>query len=257
MANRTGYVYGITNIVTGQWYVGKTINKRGVNQRWQTHVSNLKKSKHPNTYLQNSWNKYGSKCFMFVVLFSTTMDEDDINDFIFEKETYYTKMMNAEVCNNGFTMVVGNGKGKIYPEYVRVKQSKSLKGRKRPHLSGENHPMWGKVGAAKGRHHTEEAKRKISASRKGKPMSEESKRRLSESRKNANIKYKKGKDNVLSKSVIKLDKDKNYIQSYESIEQASKLNNVCACSISRVCRGIRKTAGGFIWMYENIYLKGD
>lgn len=34
MELRKGYVYGITNIVTGQWYVGKTINKRGLLSRW-------------------------------------------------------------------------------------------------------------------------------------------------------------------------------------------------------------------------------
>lgn len=54
------------------------------------------------------------------------------------------------------------------------------------------------------------------------------------------------------KPVIKIDaKTGKTIKEYDSIKQASDVNNITDINISRVCRGIRKTAGGFKWAYNN------
>lgn len=42
-----------------------------------------------------------------------------------------------------------------------------------------------------------------------------------------------------------------FIKTYESVEEASKQTNINGGSISLVCKGKRKTAGGFIWKYTN------
>lgn len=52
-----------------------------------------------------------------------------------------------------------------------------------------------------------------------------------------------------SKSVIQLSKDNEYISNYQSIKEASKTLNIDASHISDVCKGKRKSAGGFIWRY--------
>lgn len=51
------------------------------------------------------------------------------------------------------------------------------------------------------------------------------------------------------KKVNKYDKEKNFLETYESITEASKQNNIPISSISFVCKNKRKTAGGFIWHY--------
>ncbi|WP_312284666.1 GIY-YIG nuclease family protein [Yokenella regensburgei] len=58
-------VYQITNTVTGEAYIGSTVNISG---RWSSHRCKLKKGCHGNRNLQASWDKYGSSCFVLSVL---------------------------------------------------------------------------------------------------------------------------------------------------------------------------------------------
>lgn len=51
----------------------------------------------------------------------------------------------------------------------------------------------------------------------------------------------------LCKKVIQLSKDNEYISNYQSIRDASRALNIDASHISDVCKGKRKSAGGFIW----------
>ena len=50
-------IYSITNVVTGDMYVGQTI--QGFEKRWKSHIRALNRGNHDNEYLQRSWNKYG------------------------------------------------------------------------------------------------------------------------------------------------------------------------------------------------------
>lgn len=52
--------------------------------------------------------------------------------------------------------------------------------------------------------------------------------------------------------VIKLDIESNeIIDSYNSVSEAAKLNNIGQSNISDVLRGARKQTGGFAWSYAN------
>ena len=54
------------------------------------------------------------------------------------------------------------------------------------------------------------------------------------------------------KSVGQYTKKGDFIQSFDSVVEASKKLNICKTAISEVCRGsnpIRHTAGGYIWKY--------
>lgn len=58
-------------------------------------------------------------------------------------------------------------------------------------------------------------------------------------------------DGVVRKPVIKYDLDGNYVQEYNSIEDAVKLNKKAnRSSLSGCCTGRFKTSGGFIWRYK-------
>lgn len=58
-------IYKIVNKVNGKYYVGYSKN---IYIRWRNHKLYLNKGNHKNTHLQNSWNKYGSNNFDFILL---------------------------------------------------------------------------------------------------------------------------------------------------------------------------------------------
>jgi len=60
-----------------------------------------------------------------------------------------------------------------------------------------------------------------------------------------------GLTKVNKKAVIKLDKDENFINEYDSIEEAAEDINLTRHAIIRVLSGKNKTAGGFKWKYKD------
>lgn len=60
---------------------------------------------------------------------------------------------------------------------------------------------------------------------------------------------KKGKNNSMSKPVVQYTNDGIFIKKWDCINdvfRALKIRDIC---ISRCCRGLQKTAGGFKWKY--------
>jgi group I intron endonuclease len=58
-------VYMIKNIVTGNCYIGSSVN---IVERWKRHRKDLRKNGHHSRYLQRSFNKHGEKAFVFGVI---------------------------------------------------------------------------------------------------------------------------------------------------------------------------------------------
>jgi len=59
-----------------------------------------------------------------------------------------------------------------------------------------------------------------------------------------------GNDLKTSKSVLKFDKDGNFIEKYESSGDASRKNGILSSHIRDCCRGSLKTYKGYVWKYE-------
>ena len=59
-----------------------------------------------------------------------------------------------------------------------------------------------------------------------------------------------GVNTKASKTVLQFTKDGEYVATYYSPKNANLNTGVSDGSISRVCKGDRKTAGGFIWEYK-------
>ena len=57
------------------------------------------------------------------------------------------------------------------------------------------------------------------------------------------------------KPIIQFSKKGEYIKRYESITESSMILNLCIENISAVCNGRKKSAGGFIFILENDYIK--
>lgn len=78
-------IYQITNLVTGDFYIGSAW-KGSV--RRQSHWGKLERNKHENRHLQNAWNKYGIGCFEFTYL-RTFRPEEMTREALYTLEQSY------------------------------------------------------------------------------------------------------------------------------------------------------------------------
>ena len=224
-------IYCIENIVNNKKYIGQSKN---INDRWRRHKSELNRGNHDNDYLQKSWNKYGESNFSFYILDNCNLSELD------EKEKYYIDFYKTLDRNYGYNLKSGGqNNGSIASEYVRQKMSsslkqayaknKELKDKRRqdalnqwanPELkdkiSGKNNGMYGK-------HHSDEAKQKMSEKKKGRPSS---------------------KRNTTPVLCIELN------QVFDcAVTAAQAMKHKSTAGILEVCKGNRKTAGGYHWKF--------
>ena len=113
--------------------------------------------------------------------------------------------------------------------------------------------------ANKGKVLSKEHRKKISQANKGRVLSEQTKAKMKESlkirfsskeycQKLAETKYKKVDQYTL---------DGLFIQSFDAVVIAEKITGVSKNGISRVCRGERKTSGGYRWAYHGQPLRMD
>ena len=62
--NKKCGIYCIENIITNKKYIGQS---NDILNRWCTHKMSLRRNKHSNQHLQDSWNDYGEAQFKFYV----------------------------------------------------------------------------------------------------------------------------------------------------------------------------------------------
>ena len=99
-----------------------------------------------------------------------------------------------------------------------------------------------------GRKHSNETRQKISNASKERVMSEDTKKKIS----NSLI----GTENIKERiPVVQLSTNLELIKIFDGIISASKELGILNTNIVKVCKGKRKTAGGFMWMYYEDYLK--
>lgn len=172
-------IYKITNIETGDFYIGQSIH---LNRRKSYHFSQLKKDKHRNQHLQNAFNLYGEENFKFEILlycepFELTRYEQTLVDKWNPAYNLLTECVNSSKgykwteesksaisgsCNPNFgnsgsySPIFGIMSGSCNPMFGKT---------------GENHPMFGvhrfgEDAPNYGNHHSEESKIKMSIARK-------------------------------------------------------------------------------------------
>ena len=74
--------------------------------------------------------------------------------------------------------------------------------------------------------------------------------RLLSRKENALMAYYKTNTNPAIKTVLQFDKDMNFIQEFQSVREAARCLNLDSITISKVCRGVNKTHGGYIFKYK-------
>ena len=229
--NKQSGIYCIENLITNKKYIGQSNN---IHNRWRKHISELNRNSHFNDYLQNAWNKYGVNNFKFYVLEYCEPDKLD------EREKYYIDLYCTVNRNHGYNLKSGGQTNISYSEETRKKMSISiqrsylnpkrkeiqrvnaLKQWKNPEIKskiiGSNNGMYGK-------HHTDEAKQKVSNKNKGR---------------------KSARRNTTPVLCVELNKK------FADATTAGKEMNLDSSGILKVCQNKRKTCGGYTWTFINI-----
>lgn len=210
-------VYMHKNKINHKRYIGITCQKP--TQRWRGGKG------YKIGLLKKAIDKYGWDNFNHIVLYEHLTKEEACL-----KEQELIKQYNTMDVNYGYNLCEGGNLtiGYHHNNYSKEKMSKAKQGL----YDGKNNPMYGKKGILApmyGKHLTEEHKRKISEAKKGK----------------ANYHTK-----TLYKKVDQYDLDGNFIKTWESISSIEKELDIKGTHISRVCRGKRKTTGGYVFKYH-------
>ncbi|HHR0834054.1 GIY-YIG nuclease family protein [Klebsiella aerogenes] len=146
--NGVAGVYQITNTITGEVYIGSTVNISG---RWASHRYKLRKGTHGNRNLQGSWNKYGKGFFEFSVLEIVS----DKSELIPAEQRFFREL------NPSFNIApnAGSSLGVIHTEESKANMAESRR--------GEKNCWFGKVPTCAGMSSLPEVKAKISAKNSG------------------------------------------------------------------------------------------
>jgi group I intron endonuclease len=216
-------VYKIENALNNKMYIGQSID---VHSRWGYHIRALNNGTHYNDHLQRAWNKYGQDNFVFSVI--ERCSELDLDN----KEMYYISKFDTTNCECGYNLTFG-GEGGVPTDEVRAKKSRAL--------SGENNPMFGRIGELNpvyGTKKTAEQIQNMIDSRWTDEKRHENSCRVSG--RNNPMFGKFGSLNPASRAVICIETG----ELFESAKLAAKWCNLKSSPmIGQVCLGYRKSAG--------------
>ena len=85
-------------------YIGSSVE---ISKRWRDHLNLLRKNKHPNTKIQNHYNKYGESDLQFSVLLGCEKKEL-INKEQFFIDSYNPWFNNRKIANSNLGMIVSD-----------------------------------------------------------------------------------------------------------------------------------------------------
>lgn len=214
------YVYKITNNVTGDFYIGKTV--KTIKSRMMGHKQTYKKE---DTYLYRAMRKYGFENFTIEELV-----ECDSKESLNDEEIRHIREMLPK-----YNMTKGGDGGDTsnsekYQKYMKARSASIL---------GELNPFYGKT-------HTEETKRKMSEKKLGKKLSAETKMKISK----ANV-GKKMHSESIRKTVEKNSKIWYLISpsgeeiAVKNLNEFCRQNGLDQRNMSKMYCGLQKKSKGY------------
>ncbi len=228
-------IYKFVNLINGKRYIGQSTD---IKLRWYRHKS-CSKSNKAKTYFNKALRKYGWDNFYFVII-------EEVKDLqlLDKREDFWINYYNTMNGKMGYNLCSAGKNRTGYKHTEETKEKIRLTRFKN------------NIGI--GYKHTLESLKKISEASKsrigfksvwfGKKFSQEHKNKISQ----GNIGRKVSLETrvKLSRQVIQYNQNNELIKIWPSITDASKTLNIDNGSISRCCKGIYKTVGGFKWKYK-------
>jgi group I intron endonuclease len=260
-----GFIYKITNKISGKCYIGVTIEK-DPQQRWNAHIRTMKNNKGCPA-LKDAMKKYGVENFKFEVIIMC-FDED-----VYRYEKEYIKKYNSMIPN-GYNILEGGQRGGGFkgkhhtPEAIARMMENCRKFRE----ANPNHfeTYREKLKKSMEKVNLSEAVTKSEIFQKAKQEGrlgfnshknpEETKRKIKEgviryyqenpdsSNRNSE-KHKEAVRKALGKPIIQYTKDGDLVREYQTTEEAGRLSGVKRTNIQHALYKEGATAGGFIWKF--------
>ena len=195
-----GYIYLITDTTNGMKYTGKH----------HYHIEGqLDPSYHGSGVIIKNIYKKRPETLKEEYIKTCYSEEQMCSD-----EQYYIEVFDT-LWPNGYNLTKGGDGGEIPCEEIRKKISMKLKGR-----TAHN----------KGKHLSEEQKKKLSDAHKGKTMSDEQKKKL-------------------SKKVLQFTLDGEFIREWPSTREIERQLGFDNSAVGKCCQGKLKSAYGYKWCY--------
>lgn len=244
-------IYKITN-PSGKMYIGRSVN---VEKRWRDYLKLRCKEQ---ALIYNSLTKYGVENHTFEII--ELCDEDALND----REIYYITLFDTLNKNIGLNLREGGGHGK-FSEESKKKMGSWQRGRK----FTEEHKA--KVRMSKERnnslrpflnkHHTQEAKDKISKAHAGKILSEETKLKI----RLVNIGKKQSPETIAKRitcgdkngrygtgiRICQFDLKGEFIREFMSGTQILKETGFSGSNIIKYCKAGKEIIYGYRWKIKS------
>ena len=257
-----GYIYKITNIITGKCYIGETT--QDYNRRWNKHINSLK-YKEGCPLLKASMKKHGIHNFTFKIVIIC------FNEDLIKYEREYIKKYNSQTPN-GYNILACGQIGdrhigyKHTPETIhKIKEARIKFIENNPdhyETYRERHQKTMKtIDISSCVKNSEKFKKAIIEQRVGsKSHKDETKKKISESLlqyyNNNTILHSiitEQRREIMTKSTGKAinqySKDNVYIAHYNSISEAGRIVHISKSVIQHTLCGNTRTGGGFIWKY--------
>jgi len=216
-------VYQHQNLINGKRYFG--ITSQNPERRWGKGGNGYKSTPHFYSAIQ----KYGWDNFSHTILYTELTQEQ-----AYEIEKYLIATYKTQDRQYGYNILEG-GQATTIPPEIRDKMSKAMRGNK----NGLGHPC------------SEEKKQKISKAQKGRKLTEDHKKKLSEAAKKRHVPCTQDKKEKLSKSYPNKKPvycvETNIV--YESVQACARELSLYATNVTKVCKGIHKTTGGYHLKY--------
>lgn len=224
-------IYRITNKINGKSYIGQSVN---IEERFKHHKKYRRKDE-DGKLLYRSINKYGIENFSFEIIDICKKEELD------EKEIYYIKKY--ESFKNGYNMTKGGESlcGYTFSKKSIQKRVKSVKNYYSKNKRSAESREKVRKSLIEFYKNNPDARKKIGESSRGRRLSKEAIEKMKET---------KRKNCCGEKTVFQYNPNGGYVGVYKSVKVASDSLKICQSAISDVCRGKRKSAGGFIWSYK-------
>jgi group I intron endonuclease len=234
-------VYKTTCLINNKIYVGKDSKKNA--RRSLKYLGSGK-------IFKKAIKKYGKENFKKEIL-EECYSEEQLN----EREKFWIKTLNT-IIPNGYNICAGGEGGDNFTnnpdkEEIRKKISEHRKGKaKGEHnamskMKGDKHFFWGK----KRPNHS----KAMSGDKNSSSLLSISKRKncsIEEAHKFEPLFDVIGINHPKSKSIVQFSKDGEFIKEWGSSRRVEKEIGFSHASIGRTCRGINKSAYGYIWKFK-------
>lgn len=239
-------IYKIINKNNKRVYIGSSQNLKS---RWKVHLYRLRHQTHHNQFLSNDFAKCGEQAFEFVVVeecekeFLAIREQFWLNHYYDDQNQCYNLRKVAE-SNRGFKMSDASRRKKSAAMKGRVPKPEVLEASRQARLGAKLPPDVCAKMANYQRNRTIEHQQRLNQANADKWQVPGYREKMSQAHRRPVPSRRK--------KIIQLTKQGEVVGSYLGADEASAATGVNASNIREVAsgKGRKKTAGGFIWKYE-------